>query len=540
MTVAKITATDSGSDWERRARYPGLVDSGLPWLALAMIGTTLFFWSGIVSLTAAWSLPEYSHGFFIPPIALYLYLNRLAKARGLVDATAPRRGAGVWFIAIGLIVGLLGNLSHIRDLITYGLIVVIAGVIFVALGSRRAWQVSPGVAYLVFMLPLPNLIYLPFSVKLQIISSQIGVAGIQFMGIPVFLDGNVIDLGNYQLLVGEACSGLRYLFPLMSFGFLIAVVYEGAVWKKILLFVSAFPIAVLMNCFRISMIGFLVYHYGIAQAEGFLHFFEGWVIFVACVAFLYVEAALLQRLASRPKAIGAMLDLSPGVVAEHVDGLLRFRRTPALVLASAAILIAGVAWHFGPSRPAVALERTPLAQFPLQLESWRGEWQGLDAVTERVLAADDYLLVNYRSAASGDAINLLVAFYKIQTEGSGIHSPQVCIPGGGWDVSAWTTVETGVLMHSGKGLSVNRAIIQKGLYRQLVYYWFEERGRSQTNEYVAKAYSLLDSITRQRTDGALVRVVTPVRVDEAIATADKRLSQFLALTVDRLPAYVPE
>ena len=101
---------------------------------------------------------------------------------------------------------------------------------------------------------------------------------------PVFLEGNVIDLGVYKLQVAEACSGLRYLFPIMSFSYVFAVLYRGPVWHKIVLLLSAVPIAVLMNSFRIGVIGVLVDRYGIGQAEGFLHFFEGWIIFLSAAS----------------------------------------------------------------------------------------------------------------------------------------------------------------------------------------------------------------------------------------------------------------
>src|SRR5262249_15237251 len=111
---------------------------------------------------------------------------------------------------------------------------------------------------------------------------------------------------------------------------------------------------------------------------------------------------------------------------------------------------------------------------------------------------------------------------------------------GGWEVAKWTTVATGLRTSSGKPLTVNRAVIQKGLDRQLVYYWFEERGRSLTNDYVAKAYTALDALTRGRTDGALVRVITPVQSGATAEDADNRLRRFLALVLPNLSRYVSE
>ncbi len=117
---------------------------------------------------------------------------------------------------------------------------------------------------------------------------------------PVFLEGNIIDLGVYKLQVAEACSGLRYLFPILSFSYLFAILYRGPVWHKAVLLLSAAPLTVFMNSFRIGVIGVLVNQYGIEQAEGFLHFFEGWVIFIACISVLFLMAIVPYHPSKNP------------------------------------------------------------------------------------------------------------------------------------------------------------------------------------------------------------------------------------------------
>jgi EpsI family protein len=135
-------------------------------------------------------------------------------------------------------------------------------------------------------------------------------------------------------------------------------------------------------------------------------------------------------------------------------------------------------------------------------------------------------------------VNVLVAYFESQAKGRAIHSPQVCLPGSGWEVSQWTPTQTAVRTRTGEFLRVNRAIIQKGMDRQLVYYWFEQQGRSVTSDYAAKIYTLVDAVSRGRTDGALVRVVTPIS-SNAIDASDRRLQQFLEIMLPQLPAYVP-
>src|SRR6185312_17264866 len=139
---------------------------------------------------------------------------------------------------------------------------------------------------------------------LQLISSQLGVLFIRAFQIPVFLEGNVIDLGVYKLQVVDACSGLRYLYPLLSLGFLAAYLFQAPIWQRVVVFLSTIPITIVMNSLRIGIVGILVNHFGPQDADGFLHMFEGWIIFIACAAVLVAEMALLARFGSPGKPKG--------------------------------------------------------------------------------------------------------------------------------------------------------------------------------------------------------------------------------------------
>lgn len=513
-------------------------NSGLFWVVLAFAGMFAFYLIGFESLLIAWELPEYSHGYLIAPIALYLFLTQLSYDN---DPTPTgQRKLGIIAVLLGLIAGLLGNLTNIPDITTYGFIVCLAGVLLTAMGTKRGLRYWVPIVYLIFMLPLPNFIYWPLSVKLQMISSEIGVAFIELFNVPVFLGGNVIDLGEYKLQVAEACNGLRYLFPLVSFGYLFAVLYKGPWWHKAFLFLSSFPITVLMNSIRIGIIGLLVDRYGIAQAEGFLHSFEGWVIFVACIFTLYIEAVLLQRLVKNRQPVHEMLDIDFGRMASSFGRIRSIQISRELIFSSIIILIAAFAWHFSPSTVANLPSRDPLVLFPTKISGWSGQRQILNENIERVLAADDYLIANYTNPDAAASASLFIAYYKSQTDGSGIHSPEVCIPGGGWEVSSWSKKDTGVITSNGSSLEVNSALIQNGTNRQLVYYWFEQRGRHLTGDYATKFYTIMDSLSRGRTDGALVRVLTPINVGESVASAEKRLKGFLTTALAELPKYLPE
>ncbi|SET03531.1 VPLPA-CTERM-specific exosortase XrtD [Oceanicella actignis] len=514
--------------------------AGPVWLGLCLLASAPIFWPGIESLLKAWSTPEYSHGPVIPLLSGYMYLREM---RDVPPAQGPirDRGKGLAVLALGLFLAVAGNLVRIPDIVTYGMIVWIFGMILTAYGFRRGLTFWPSVLHLVFMLPLPQFLYWQVTVGLQLISSQIGVELIRLAGVPVFLDGNVIDLGVYKLQVAEACSGLRYLFPIMSFSYVFCVLYRGPWWHKAALLLSAMPLAVLMNSIRIGVIGVLVDRYGIGMAEGFLHLFEGWVIFAACIALLFLLAWTLQRLQPRPMPLAEALDLDFDNVLPQLRRA--FDIAPGRAALAALALTAGTsaAWALAPGADRAAVPREPFALFPRQLGEWRGASGLLDRDIERVLGADDYYTALYARPGDADGVDFFVAYYDKLTEGGGIHSPEVCIPVGGWEMSRIALQELTFPPETGIAPFVaKRAVIQKGENRQLVYYWFEQRGRRITNDFLAKALVVWDSLRLGRTDGALVRVITPIgRGENAMAEAEARLRDFLAEALVPLPRFVP-
>ena len=227
--------------------------SGLFWIVLFLVGMTAFFWDGILRVLQGWTRPEYSFGPLVPVVSAYMLLHELRERPPVTDGGS--RIPGLLVVGLGLLIGFAGNLTQISHVIAYGMLVVIGGLVLIIAGARQGLSYWPGWVHLSFMLPLPSLVYFSISGHLQLISSKIGVAIVQAAGIPVYLSGNIIDLGVYQLQVAEACSGLRYLFPLMSFGYLFAVLYRGPLWQKFTLFFLSIPITVLMNSIRIGVIG---------------------------------------------------------------------------------------------------------------------------------------------------------------------------------------------------------------------------------------------------------------------------------------------
>jgi exosortase D (VPLPA-CTERM-specific) len=511
---------------------------GLFWFALAILSTLPLFWFGFEGLAEAWSRPEFSHGPVIPVLSFYMFLREL---KFVPPATAPvtDRWPGAALMLFALAVAVAGNVTGVDHLVFYALILWVGGLILVGFGLRRGWFFWPSVLHLVFMLPLPQFLYWKVNTSLQFVSSEIGVWFVRLMGVPVFLEGNVIDLGVYKLQVAEACSGLRYLFPIMSFSYVFAVLYRGPVWHKIVILLAAVPIAVLMNSFRIGVIGVMVDRYGIGHAEGFLHFFEGWIIFLSCIAILFGMAVTMRLLSGDRRPLGDAIDVDfTGLGAQLRRGL-TVEPSRSLAVAALATLAISTAWTLAPARPSAEVARDPFGLFPMEIGGWSGVPTPLDPVVERVLNADDYLSAYYRRPDAEEGVDFFVSYYLRQTEGKAIHSPEVCLPGAGWEVFRIEPVEVTLPEGPVPSLRVNQAVIQKGLDKQLVWFWFEGRGRRLTNDFAAKFHMLADNAVRGRADGRLVRLITPIGAGgEAAAAA--RLQDFLGAALGRLDRFIPE
>jgi exosortase D (VPLPA-CTERM-specific) len=484
-------------------------------------------------LVGMWEFsPEYSHCMLIPLISAFLIfreravLARMRFAGSWAGVAVLLAGAGLWGVA---------ELSTIWVIEQYAFVVVIYGLTLALVGPeafRRMWM---AMLILLFTIPLPIFFSNSLSLHLELISSAIGVDVIRLFNIPVYLDGNVIDLGVYQLQVAEACSGLRYLFPLMSLAFIVAYFFRAAFWKRAALFLASVPIAILMNSLRIGLIGVSVAYWGRKMAEGVLHYFEGWVVFMISTALLIVLAAGLARLGRRSMRLrdAMVLDMGP---APHAAQAHRTRTLPTPFLAATALATVGAVLATQvPERVETQPSRAAFIDFPMQLDDWAGQRAPMGAVYLDQLKLSDYLYATYRRAAD-TPVNVWVAYYDSQRKGDSTHSPASCLPGGGWQFQTFSRYGVDI---GGRRLSVNRAVIVHGSDRELMYYWFPQRGRDITSDYLLKWYLLWDAMTRNRTDGALVRLIVPLPPGASAATGDLQLTAFARAFTPRLPDYVP-
>jgi exosortase D (VPLPA-CTERM-specific) len=513
------------------------------WAILAVIMTILgyLYADSLRFLGEAWLEDNNSHGPFIPLIVLYMIWLRWPTLQ-----VVEHRGSwwGLSVVGVGLCVYVVGQFAAMHAVVHLSLWMVIVGLLGCAIGLSGIRRLMFPLFYLLAAVPLPVFLQYELSSKLQLWSSTLGVGFLHAIGVTAYREGNVIDLGPTQLQVVEACSGLRYLFPLTALTLLVAYLYRESFWKRAVLVLSSIPISILLNGFRIGVIGILVGIYGSTAAEGFTHFFEGWIFFAASLALLCGEMWVLAKVGSAGsgRSFAELIGLPP------VEGGMPHNATQsAAAIAFAPVIVAGgllaVAAVAAPTIDPVEFPPPPsrqqLVDFPLELGGWTGVASPMERHYLDALAVDDYVMADY-TATDRRPVNVYVAYYLSPKKGRSSHSPKQCIPGGGWEITSFEPTRMDQVSEVRSGQQINRVVVQKDGYKQIVYYWFKQRDRWITSEYLVKFFLFWDSLTRHRADGALVRLSSSVYPGENEAIVDERLRAMVGLVTPLLGRYVPD
>lgn len=518
----------------------GYMTWGLFWLLAMSIGAASFFSHGVVILLDAWGEPEYSHGPLIPVLSGILFLRELKQ---FPPQPGPKddRWQGVLVVIAAVLFAALGKLMKIDSFEAYAIIVWIAGVILISFGWRTGKHFWPSVLHLVFMLPLPGMLYYEVSTFLQLVSSELGVWFLRLASVPVYLNGNIIDLGVLKLHVAEACSGLRYMFPIMSFSYIFAVLYQGPKWHKAVLLLAAVPIAIVMNSLRIAMAGILMQYYGPEWLEGFTHLFEGWVIFLASILILFSLAWLMLWLNPRRMSLPEALDLDTQGLMPQLARLKYVHPSKALVTATVLMIVTAAAWPLIPTRDGQPPARHDFSVFPRQFDDWRrvGNERRFSPEVERILAADDYVNVQFARSASEPTLDFFSAWYRDLAEDGVVHTPEICLPGAGWEIAKVERADLSTQLGLSEPYEINRVVIQKGEERRLVYYWFVHMGEAIPRNSRAKFNVLTSGTLAGRFDGAIIRLISPIEKNEPEQAAERKLNDLLRKMLPDLPRFIP-
>lgn len=523
----------------QRVDWQGWLTSrdGVLWLTFGLGLFGLMVQSGLLYI---WTQSdEYGHGMMVMAVLAYLVAVRWS----VYQPTQPGNpGVALALALVASVLVVLGQSAGIPLIAYYGLwLFGLAAVIAVGGFSFFRSLLAP-LLIVPLLFPLPNPLGPMVTAELQLTSSKLGVWIIRGLGGSVYLEGNVLDMGaGTKLLVAEACAGLRYLFPLLSLGAIAGLIMRAPLWMSWTVFLVTIPITIFMNSFRIAVTGILVEGGGAAHTEGFLHFFEGWVVFIVAAALLLGVIWLLARtLPGRPRLIDILsFQLETSEPARPAAARLDRYPSPGTPIWSITVfMLLAIGASMGlAGRGEQVPERKSLEDFPVQIGEWTARVDRLPSLVEEVAGASEYFYGDF-SAVSGEMVNAYVSYYKDQRHGRIPHSPKVCIPGGGWVIETQDTAA--IKDQAGTVLVVNRLVTALGQRKVISYYWLKQGPRFYRDEMLARLDLVRSSLLENRTDGALVRLVAELRPGEGLDAGDARLMRFASEFVGLIPAYVPD
>ncbi len=250
----------------------------------------LTYYPVIIKLFSDWyENPDFSHGFFVPAFSLFVLWRRRKE---ILSIESSPSWWGLPVVAAALLLLLVGALGAELFIARVSLVLLLAGLTILFSGTRRFKAILFPWAFLFLMIPIPAIIFSQITFPLQILASKAASALLPLVGVPVFREGNVINLPSMPLEVAEACSGIRSLMSLGTMAVIYGYLVEPSVWRRIVLALASIPIAVAANSARIVGTGLCVQYWDPDKALGFFHEFSGWAIFVISLFLLY----LLHRL----------------------------------------------------------------------------------------------------------------------------------------------------------------------------------------------------------------------------------------------------
>ncbi|MBW2130590.1 MAG: EpsI family protein, partial [Deltaproteobacteria bacterium] len=466
----------------------------------------------------------------IPAVSAYLIWERRSELK-----EAPVRpsllGGGIFFIL--LVISTYGILGSSPSAVRPAVPLVILSLVLFCYGRRILKITAFPLSMLIFMIPLPTLFGSVVGYRLKLLSTRLGESILRLFDIPVFVEGNVIDLGVLKLQVVDACSGLRYILPLLAIGLLFSYFFERSPLRRGLIVISTIPLAVFTNGVRIGFTGILAQCYGLEAASGFFHSFSGWLVFMFALGLMFLLHITLKIIPPQSK--------TKPRVEKHCDVLPVTHRSNILpvTLSSLLLLAVGILNFLTTALPAIQI-RGGLAGFPLKLEDWQGRRISISPEIIEASGAEDAFEASYYRPGAG-TVSLYLG-YRGSPFGENtnfFHSPDVCLPSSGWKTLHSSAHEIRSIPHFGK-ITVKRLMVEKAGQRHLVYYWFQTRDKTSFDVNINRFHLALHAILRDNTHDLFIRLITGIHRNEGEKKAEVRLDDFTRVFMGVLLDFLAE
>ncbi|WP_174864421.1 exosortase B [Duganella dendranthematis] len=492
----------------------------------------------------AWSSDRNAHGPIVMVVAMVFLYFRLSQlmAQDLLQR-APQPLAGALVLVVGLLSYVLGRSQNVLVLEVGSLIWVLSGLVIAGFGVRTWRRLWFAFFFMLFMIPMPASVVDVLTLPMKIAVSAATEHLLYWAGYPIARSGVILTIGQYQLLVADACAGLNSLFTLEALGLLyMNLVRHPSLVRNVVLASLIVPISFTANTIRIVFLSLITYHLGDAAGQGFLHSFSGLVLFLSALLLIIgVDSALSWLVARRgagrdPEQSALSL---PSVPAGTWQRLFNVPLAPAVaVLAGMLVSIAAahaLTPHMTSAPPALALDKAVPAQI--------GEWKLVpDSVAQATLATNDeggaltdqiYDEVVTRTYINpqGTQMMLALAYAREQRQDVKLHLPEICYPAQGYKV---VTLAPAMLAvgHSGAAVPGKHMLAEGNGRTEAVTYWTRV-GDAYPNSGMGQRLKIFrDGLHGVVTDGILVRASVIVRDAAEAPVAYQQQESFLRTLVD--------
>lgn len=478
-----------------------------------------------------WNKPDNNFIYLVIPVFVYI----LWTSRHEIYAKSNREWhIGCWGLVLSMVIMLLGKSSSLHVMVYISLWGTLLSIYLIAFGIGSLKQGLFPFCLLIFVIPLPVFVVNLVSLQLKLWSSALAVFMLQGMAVPVFRAGNIIDLGITQLQVVDACSGLRYLLPSLFLALILGKFYVRNQVSRLFLAAASPVICIGANSIRLAVTAILIRYIHPGFAEGMYHDLSGLFIYLCVLLVLFFLAILLRRLHSQRYCVK-----NPGrnkeILSENKN--LNICIHPMAILAVASVFVISFATQNILHGAQLQPKRKTFAEFPLSCVNWIGERHELPQSVLDTLLADDYIAARYTHCTTGNKLNLLIVYHATQTVNKTAHAPTSCLLGSGW-----LLLEKYISSGQKKGdrdFPVRGMLMQQGEQRMLANFWFDQRGRHITSEFLNKLYLLRDSLIMHRSDGALIRVEMLLLPSQSVEQGQRILDDFIQEIKKHVHVYVP-
>jgi exosortase A len=503
-----------------------------PLLAVMALLLAATFWWTFQTMIVRWEQPNsyYSHGWLIPPVVAWLIYRKRKEL-----AACPRRPEplGLAVLIPSVVLHLLGAAWRVGFFSGFAFLGVLVGLIWSLFGLRFLKKLAFPLAFLIFMIPLPELLVETVSFRMKLMAAWAATSLVNTFGLTAVREGSYITISTGTLVVDDVCSGLKYLISLLAFGALYAHLSAVRGWKKWALFLTSVPVAYVANVGRVTLMVLVGQWRGIGEVNAwYFHDFFGFALFVvAFVCLFLIESFMMTR---KEKSGGEAAAETPAAAETAPPPPLappsgRLKGGVLVTMGLTAALSLHLTW---PRATAPASEL--LRAIPLQTAGWTGRDYALNDRVYELLGTRDVLSRTYRNEQDEAAYLVLVMAQQMKRR---THPPEQCFAGEGYEIqSAQDRIVTVTVNGASRDVPVRELLLSHPKGTRLSWYFYKTGGHVNTDYWRHQATVALSKLSDGDSADIMVRTETDVRdLDQARRTLADFFGKIVPPILSELP-----